>query len=47
MKNLTGKESEGLAKKVFGDGFATDLLIKIDGGSGAAIKRMVALGWHE
>lgn len=47
LKNLNGVESQWLAKKVFGDGFATDLLIKLDDGSGTAIKRMVALWWHE
>lgn len=47
MKNLTPEESNGLARKIFGDGPGTELLIKIDGGTGMAIKRMIALGYHE
>ena len=47
MKDLNGKESAGLARKIFHDGPATWLLISMDGGSGDMIKRMIALGYHE
>lgn len=47
MEKLTFDETKALAKKIFGEGPATELLIKIDGGSGMAIKRMIALGYHE
>lgn len=47
MWDLTGPESIALANKIFHPGPATDLLVKIDGGSGVMIKRMIALGYHE
>lgn len=47
MADLSPKESVGLARKVFKDGPATELLIILDGWTGEMIKRMVALGYHE
>ncbi len=47
MSDLNWTESSMLARKIFHDGPATDLLIALDGGNGTMIKRMVALWYHE
>ncbi|MDD2486943.1 MAG: hypothetical protein PHS92_01050 [Candidatus Gracilibacteria bacterium] len=47
LKDLNFDESKTLLISIFGEGPATRLLIKIDGGSTFAIKRMIALAKHE
>ncbi len=47
MADLNSKESIGLAKKIFHEWPATNLLIELDGWSGDMIKRMIALWYHE
>jgi len=47
LGDLSYDESVRLARRIFHPGPATDLLAKMDGGTGTMIKRMIALGYHE
>jgi len=47
LKDLDAADTNTLLKKVFGEWPATNLLIEIDGGSTVAVKRMIALAYHE
>lgn len=47
LKDLNVTETNNLLKKVFGEGPGTNLLIAIDNESTFAIKRMIALAYHE
>lgn len=47
LKDLNVAETNNLLKKVFGEWPGTNLLIAIDNGSTFAIKRMIALAYHE
>lgn len=47
LKDLNVAETNNLLKKIFGEGPGTNLLIAIDNESTFAIKRMIALAYHE